>query len=86
MSSEQSSVNAQTVEQTKQQIRSLVSEIAQLSKSDVSAEEYYAAFMQRIVSAFAAVGGAVWLLGESRRPELAYQINLSETLLNPSFG
>ena len=47
MSSEQSSVNAQTVEQTKQQIRNLVGEIAQLSKSDVSAEEYYAAFMQR---------------------------------------
>ncbi len=84
MSSEQSSVNAQTVEQTKQQIRSLVSEIAQLSKSDVSAEEYYAAFMQRIVSALAAVGGAVWILGESRHPELTYQINLSETLLNPS--
>ncbi len=83
MSSEQSSVNAQTVEQTKQQIRSLVGEIAQLSKSDVDAEEYYAAFMQRVVSALAAVGGAVWLMGEASRPELAYQINLSETLLRP---
>jgi len=84
MSSEQPSVNSQTVEQTKQQIRSLVGEIAQLSKSDVGAEEYYAAFMQRIVSALAAVGGAIWLVDESRRPELTYQINLSETLLNPS--
>ncbi len=83
MSSDQSSVNPQTVEQTKQQIRSLVGEIAQLSKSDVAAEEYYAAFMQRIVSALAAVGGAVWLLGEGNRPELAYQINLSESLLVP---
>ena len=83
MSSDQSSVNAQTVEQTKQQIRSLVGEIAQLSKSDVNAEEYYAAFMQRIVSALAAVGGAVWLVGEAHRPELAYQINLSESLLAP---
>ena len=83
MSAEQSSVNAQTVEQTKQQIRSLVGEIAQLSKSDVEAEEYYAAFMQRVVSALAAVGGAVWLLGEATRPELAYQINLSESLLRP---
>jgi hypothetical protein len=76
-------VNAQTVEQTKQQIRSLVGEIAQLSKSDVNAQEYYAAFMQRIVSALAAVGGAVWLVGEGRRPELAYQINLSQALLTP---
>ncbi len=83
MSSDESSVNSQTVEQTKQQIRSLVGEIAQLSKSDVGAEEYYAAFMQRIVSALAAVGGAVWLLGEGNRPELAYQINLSESLLRP---
>jgi hypothetical protein len=84
MSSEQSPLDHQTVEQTKQQIRSLVGEIAQLSKSDVRAEEYYAAFMQRIVSALAAVGGAVWLLGESRRLELAYQMNLSQTLLDPN--
>jgi hypothetical protein len=83
MASDPSSVNAHTVEQTKQQIRSLVGEIAQLSKSDVEAEEYYAAFMQRIVAALAAVGGAVWLLGEGRRCQLAYQINLSETLLTP---
>lgn len=39
--------------------------------------------MQRVVSALAAVGGAVWLLGEGNRPELAYQINLSESLLIP---
>jgi len=83
MSSEQSSVNPQTVEQTKQQIRTLVGEIAHLSKSDVDAEEYYAAFMQRIVSALAAVGGAVWLAGEQGRLELAYQINISESLLQP---
>lgn len=83
MSSDQSSVNSHAVEQTKQQIRNLVGEIAQLSKSDVQAEEYYAAFMQRIVAALAAVGGAVWLLGEGRRCELAYQINLSEQLLIP---
>ncbi len=84
MSSDQFPTNSQTVEQTKQQIRSLVAEIAQLSKSDVGSEEYHAAFMQRVVSALAAVGGAVWMLGESRRPELAYQINLSEALLDPT--
>lgn len=84
MSSEQSSVNAETIEQTKQQIRSLVSEISQLSKSDIGAEEYYAAFLQRVVSALAAVGGAVWLVEEGRRLQLAYQINLSQTLLDSS--
>ena len=84
MSSEQSSVNAETIEQTKQQIRSLVSEISQLSKSDLGAEQYYAAFLQRVVSALAAVGGAVWLVEEGRRLQLAYQINLSQTLLDSS--
>ena len=84
MSSEHSSVNAETIEQTKQQIRSLVSEISQLSKSDVGPEEYYAAFLQRIVAALAAVGGAIWLLGEGRRLQLRYQINLSESLLDPA--
>ena len=81
MSAEQSSsVNAETVEQTKQQIRGLVSEIAQLSKSDLDPQEFYAAFLQRIVSALAAVGGAVWELGEGQAPRLAYQINISDTL------
>ncbi|MEO8494640.1 MAG: HlyD family efflux transporter periplasmic adaptor subunit [Planctomycetota bacterium] len=84
MSSEQSSVNAETIEQTKQQIRSLVSEISQLSKSEIGAEEYYAAFLQRVVSALAAVGGAVWIVEEGRRLQLAYQINLSQTLLDSS--
>ena len=82
MSSEQSSVNAETVEKTKQQIRGLVNEIATLSKSDLSPEQFYEAFLQRIVTALAAAGGAVWIMGEDRRLELMYQINLSETLLD----
>jgi len=81
MSSEQA-VNADTIEQTKQQIRGLVSEIAQLSKSDLDADEYFAAFLQKVVSALAAIGGAVWILREGRRLELAYQIRMSETLLD----
>jgi hypothetical protein len=82
MSSDQS-VNADTIEQTKQQIRGLVSEIAQLSKSDLGPEEYYPAFLQRIVSALAAIGGAVWVIRDGRRLDLAYQIKMSEALLAP---
>ena len=74
MSSDQSSVNSETIEQTKQQIRGLVSEIAQLSKSDLSPQEYYAAFMQRIVSALAAMGGAVWTATDDQQLEVTYQI------------
>lgn len=84
MSSEQSSVNSETIEQTKQQIRSLVSEISQLSKSDIGPEEYYSAFLQRIVSALAAIGGAIWLIADGRRLQLAYQIKMSQTLLDSS--
>lgn len=85
MSTEQA-VNSETIEQTKQQIRGLVSEIAQLSKSNLEASEYYPAFLQRIVSALAAVGGAVWVMKDGRNLELAYQINLSDTLLNDQDG
>ncbi len=84
MSTEQSSVSPKTIEDTKRQIRGLVNEIAQLSKSDLSPEQYYAEFLPRIVQALAAVGGAVWNVGEGGRLELAYQINISRSLLDPA--
>ncbi len=82
-SSSEQSTNSGAVESTKQQIRALVNEIAQLSKSDLGPEQYYAEFLQRIVSALAAVGGAVWTVGDDGQLQLAYQIKISETLLDP---
>jgi biotin carboxyl carrier protein len=82
MASGHTQVSAETIEKTKQQIRGLVSEIAQLSKSDMGPEEFYSAFLQRVVQALAAVGGAVWVLGEGKKPQLSYQINISEKLLD----
>ncbi len=82
MSSESSSINPQEVEQTKRQIRSLVEEIAALSKRDLGAEEYYAEFLNRVVEALAAVGGAVWTLAEGNQLQLAYQINLKRASLD----
>ncbi len=84
MSTEQSSVSPKTIEDTKRQIRALVNEIAQLSKSDLPPEQYYAEFLPRIVQALAAVGGAIWIVGEGGRLELAYQINISRSLLDPA--
>ena len=84
MSVQESRPSQESIEQTKQQIRTLVAEISQLSKSEIGPEEYYAAFLQRIVSALAAVGGAVWMLAEGRRLQLTYQINLSHGLLDNS--
>jgi multidrug efflux pump subunit AcrA (membrane-fusion protein) len=83
MASGHTQVSPETIEKTKQQIRGLVGEIAQLCKSDLGPEEFYAAFLQRVVQALAAVGGAVWVLGEGGKPQLSYQINISEELLDP---
>lgn len=84
MSAQETRPSQESIEQTKQQIRSLVAEISQLSKSEIGPEEYYAAFLQRIVSALAAVGGAVWMLAEGRRLQLTYQININQGLLDNS--
>lgn len=83
MSTEQS-VDPELVEQTKQQIRNLVREIAQISKSDVGPQEFYDAVLNRVVTALAAIGGAVWTLTESGQLALEYQINLQETRLDKS--
>lgn len=72
----------ETVEQTKQQIRSLINEIAELSRSDTAADEYYPAVLKRIVDALAAVGGAVWLLDEEGQLRLNYQININQNLID----
>ena len=83
MSLEQS-LDPQLIEQTKQQIRSLVAEIAQLTKTDVAPEEFYGQFLPRVVSALAAVGGAVWTTNPEGRLALQYQINIQETNLRES--
>jgi hypothetical protein len=77
-------VDPNLIEQTKQQIRSLVAEIAQLAKEDISPEEFYGGFLTRVVSALAAVGGAVWTTNEEGRLALQYQINIQETNLRES--
>ncbi|MEA1950133.1 MAG: HlyD family efflux transporter periplasmic adaptor subunit [Planctomycetota bacterium] len=78
MSSEQS-LNPELIEQTKQQIRTLVNEIAQLAKSDISPAEFYGEFLTRVVSALAAVGGIVWAMDDEGRLGLQYQINLQKS-------
>jgi multidrug efflux pump subunit AcrA (membrane-fusion protein) len=83
MSFEQSP-DPQLIEQTKRQIRSLVAEIAQLTKTDVAPEEFYGQFLPRVVSALAAVGGAVWTVNPEGRLALQYQINIQETNLRES--
>lgn len=69
------------IEQTKQQIRALYAEIAQLARSDISPEEFYAEMLPRVISALAAVGGVVWAKQQQGQLALQYQINLQESRL-----
>lgn len=71
----------ESVEQTKQQIRGLINEIAELSRSEHAADEYYPAVLQRIVEALAAIGGAIWLVDEAGLLRLIYQIKVNQNLL-----
>ncbi len=76
------SVDPQAVEQTKRQIRGLVEEISTLAKQGLSPDEFYTGFLNRVVEALAAVGGAVWTLTEAGQFRLAYQINLHRASLD----
>jgi len=83
MSSEQS-YDPHLIEETKQQIRVLVQEIAQISKSELAPEQFYSELLPRVVSALAAIGGVVWTMGDQGRLSLQYQVNLQQTRLPES--
>ena len=76
--------NEENVEQTKRQIRTLVNEVAELSKSEVLAAEFYPAVLQKVVNALAARGGAVWLLDGENGLRLAHHIDISPNLIDAS--
>ena len=80
--SDDSAGEQSNVEQTKQQIKGLVREISQLSKSGTEADQYYTAVLQRIISALAAHGGAVWSLTPDRKLRIDSQIQVDPRLLD----
>jgi hypothetical protein len=73
----------ENIESTKRQIRALVNEVVELSKSNMAATEFYPAVLQRVVNALAAVGGAIWLLDGESGLRLAHQIQISPNLIDP---
>lgn len=81
MSSEQK-LDTSLLEQTKQQIRSLVNEISHIAESDISPEEFHAEFLPRVVTALAAVGGAIWTVLPNGQLGLGYQVNFQEAHLH----
>jgi multidrug efflux pump subunit AcrA (membrane-fusion protein) len=79
MSTAEQPLDPDLVEQTKQQIRALVAEIAEFARSEASEQDFFDAMLNRVVSAMAAIGGVVWKVGDDGRLELAYQIRLRDT-------
>jgi len=81
MSTEQP-LDPQLIEQTRQQIRQLVAEVAELSsRTDLTPDQYCAEFLPRVVSALAAFGGVFWTVEGPGRISLTYQMNLQQTRL-----
>ena len=80
--SQEQRVDPNLVEQTKQQIRTLVSEISKISKSDISPEEFHAEFLPRVILALAAEAGAIWTVNPGGQLTLGYQSNIQKTGLH----
>jgi len=75
-------VDPKLVDQTKNQIRNLVQEIADLAKKDCSVEDFYEGFLTRTTGALASIGGAIWVRDSIDEPlKLQYHINLKKTKL-----
>jgi hypothetical protein len=72
-------VDAEQVERAKREIQGLIQEISELSRTDASPAEFYDAMLNKVVTALAAPGGAVWTISEGGGLQLAYQINLRLT-------
>jgi multidrug efflux pump subunit AcrA (membrane-fusion protein) len=72
-------IDAGLLEQTKNQIRKLVAEIADLAESDIQPAEFYVEFLNRAVAAVAATGGAFWLLDGRGGLRLQYQVEFVQT-------
>lgn len=73
------SLSQEAVEETRQEIRLLVGEISRLSRSEIEPAEFCVEFLQRVVSAMAAVGGVVWTIEHGGRLAPQCQINLPKT-------
>jgi len=67
------------LEQTKNQIRKLVAEIADLAESDIQPAEFYVEFLNRAVAAVAASGGAFWLMDGRGSLKLQHQLEFRLT-------
>ncbi|MEM9352524.1 MAG: HlyD family efflux transporter periplasmic adaptor subunit [Planctomycetota bacterium] len=63
----------------KQEINSLIYEVEELSRSDAEPAEFFAALLDKSITALAALGGVVWTLEETGAMKLEYQVGLKQS-------
>ena len=76
---------AATIEAARTRIQKLVEQIATLSKAEISSEEFFAKFLERVTGATDAKGGAVWLVGSRAQDnksefQLCAQVDFASSL------
>jgi hypothetical protein len=84
MSVYQQTPDESLIEETRRQINALVEEIAGLARQNLAPGQFYEQFLNRLVSALAAIGGVVWTAGDNNQLALQYQMNLQHTGLMES--
>ncbi len=72
------------LEQAKQHIRLLVSEISKIADTDITPEEFHAEFLTRLIQAISAEAGVVWTVNQNSQIELGYHVNIQKTGLTQS--
>jgi hypothetical protein len=70
------SQRSETHKTTMEKLQSLLTEILQLSKTESTRDEFYAAFLPRVVAALAAVSGAVWICSTDGQLVLKHHVNI----------
>jgi hypothetical protein len=77
-----STVDPRSVEEARQQIRALISEIEDLSKTDADEAEFFLGLLERVIEAMGAVAGLVWLTGKEGRVEPVAHLKMQDTGLS----
>ena len=73
-------IPAEMVVATRDEIRQLAHEVAELSQRELAPEQFHAEFLQRAVKALASVAGVVWIMDGNGTPEAVARINLDAAL------
>lgn len=79
--------NDTSIEAARTRIQRLVEEVAALSKADLPSEEFFPKFLQRVVAACDAKGGAVWLVGSRAQDNKSeFQLCAQVDFASSAFG